>query len=124
MVRPIAIIAVLVFATGGTTFAQRSGPLADALSARSVRLALPPTQTAAPAPAAHNQKTSHPVRKGFLIGSGVGLVVGILTARDGLNEPCPAGRSCSTQPIAMLAVPTFLVLGAAAGSVIGWMFVK
>ncbi len=122
MARHLAILVVFVFATSGTTFAQRSGPLVDALSTRSVRLALPPAQAAAPAPVA--RKTSHPIRKGFLIGSLVGLVVGIVSANTGLNEPCPSGRSCSTQGLAVLAVPSFLVLGAAVGSVVGWMFVK
>jgi len=116
MTRHFAIIVVLMFATSGTTFAQRSGPLADALSARSVRLALPPAQAAAPAPVAQNQKRSHPIRKGFLIGSLVGLVVGIPIQK---SEPCFNGHSCSND-----AVMSFTLMGAGIGSVIGWMFVK
>jgi hypothetical protein len=117
MFRVTSLILVAVLTTAGTAFAQRRGPLAKALSTESVRLALPPAQDAAPPPA---QKTSHPVRKGFLIGSAVGIAVGIVSMNSAIDN-CPSGRSCSTAPV---GVPFYMLLGAGVGSVIGWVFAK
>lgn len=117
MVRLSALILVSVLATPGAALAQRRGPLANALSTESVRLALPPSRDAAPPPA---QKTSHPIRKGFLIGSAVGLVVGIASMNSAVDN-CPSGRSCSTAPA---GVPFYLLLGGGVGSFIGWLFAR
>lgn len=124
MFRTITCIVVFVVAATGTTFAQRGGPLANALSTASVRSALSSAHPAAPtsgqATAQAAQKKSHPIRKGFLIGSAVGLIVGIGSMNSAVDN-CPQGRSCST---AGVGAASYMLLGAGIGSFVGWLYAK
>jgi len=115
----IVVVAALVFATSGVAFGQQPGPLARVLSTSAVRRALPPLHVV-PAQSPPAASRPHPIRKGFLIGTGVGFVVGYLSMKHAVDD-CPAGRSCST---AGAAVPGWMILGAGVGAFAGWLFAK